>query len=75
MTMTYAQEQRQRMIDFLLHEYGTLNRGALVDYFGISMPQASRDIQDYLQRAPGNAVYDATAKKYLRGANFKRIYA
>lgn len=72
--MTYAQEQRQRMIDFLLAQYGTLNRGALVDYFGISMPQASRDVQDYIKRAPGNAIYDGTARCYIRGTQFKRLY-
>lgn len=51
---------RWRFIDFLLDHYGTLNRSALVDYFGISLPQATHDIQGYLRHAPGNAEYSMT---------------
>ena len=46
--MTYAVEQRLRFIDFLLHQYGVLNRSAIMDYFGISQPCATRDIQEYI---------------------------
>lgn len=70
----YALEQRLRMIDFLLVHYGTLNRIALEDYFGVSTVAASRDIQEYLHMAPGNAVYDHRAKLYRRGAAFVRHY-
>ena len=73
--MTYAVEQRLRFIDFLLCQYGTLNRSAGMDYFGISSPQASRDIQDYILMAPDNIVYDKNAKMYLRGVNFNRVWA
>jgi hypothetical protein len=72
--ITYAVEQRLRFIDFLLYQYGVLNRSASMEYFGISSPQASRDIQDYIAMAPGNIAYDKTAKAYLRGAKFKRLY-
>ena len=47
----FALEQRLRFIDFLLDHYGRLNRGALVDYFGISVPQASIDIRTYQEHA------------------------
>lgn len=73
--ISYAVEQRLRFIDFLFYQYGVLNRSALMEYFGISQPQASRDIQDYIAMAPGNAVYDQGAKAYLREANFRRVYA
>lgn len=72
--MTYAQEQRLRFIDFLMHQYGNINRSAIMDYFGISQPCATRDIQEYIALAPENIVYDKNAKTYVRGANFKRIY-
>jgi transcriptional regulator with XRE-family HTH domain len=72
--ITYAVELRLRFIDFLLHQYGTLNRSAGMDYFGISSPQASRDIHDYIALAPENIVYDTTAKTYIRGANFARVW-
>lgn len=70
----YAVEQRLRFIDFLLHQYGVLNRIAIMDYFGISMPCATRDIQLYIKKAPDNIVYDNKAKTYIRGANFKRVW-
>jgi hypothetical protein len=70
----WAIVQRLRFIDFLLAQYGTLNRGALMDYFGISTPQASADIKAYLQFAPGNAVYDRAAKTYRRTEEFKRVW-
>ncbi|MCK4620700.1 MAG: hypothetical protein KAT62_00655 [Desulfuromonadales bacterium] len=74
-TFTYAVEQRLRFIDFLLHQYGTLNRSAMVDFFGISEPCATRDIQKYIELVPANAVYDKTAKTYVRGADFRRVWA
>lgn len=72
---TYAVEQRLRFIDFLLHQYGTLNRSAIMDYFGVSEPCSSRDIQQYIELAPANMVYDKQAKTYVRGAKFKRVWA
>lgn len=73
-TFTYAVEQRLRFIDFLLHQYGTLNRSAVMDFFGVSEPCASRDIGQYIELAPGNIIYDKTAKMYVRGAQFKRVW-
>lgn len=72
--MKYAVEQRLRLIDFLLAQYGTVNRSAVMDFFGVSMPQASSDIQSYLSRAPGNAAYCMTRKTYVRSATFKRVW-
>jgi hypothetical protein len=72
--MPYAKGQRMRMIDFLLAQYGTINRAALMDFFGISMPQASDDFATYNQLAPRNMAYDASAKTWRRTDNFKRLY-
>ena len=69
-----GQLKRLRLIDFLLHHYGTLNRQALMDYFSISMPQASLDIRAYLSMAPLNAVYDKSAKTYRRSSGFERVW-
>jgi len=71
----YAVEQRLRFIDFLIAHYGTLRREALIDYFGISMPQASNDIGRYVELAPSNLVYDMHAKWYRRGNDFKRVWS
>lgn len=73
--LRYAIEQRLRFIDFLLAEYGHINRSALMDYFGISAPQATNDINDYRDLAPGNLVYDLPGKTYRRAAGFQRVWA
>lgn len=70
----YAIEQRLRLIDFLLAQYGTFNRSALCDYFGISEQQASLDVRSYMAMAPGNMSYDISGKTYRRSENFNRIY-
>lgn len=72
---SYAVEQRLRLIDFLVHQYGHVNRSAIMDYYGVSMPQASDDLKTYMATAPDNLVYDGSAKTYRRGPNFQRSYA
>lgn len=72
--MKYAIEQRLRFIDFLLHQYGEINRSAIMDYFGVSLPQAACDIAEYKKVAPDNITYDASAKKYLRTKRFERVW-
>lgn len=72
--MPYAKAQRMRMVDFLLAHYGTLNREALCDFFGISIPQASLDIADYKALAPKNIAYSASEKTYRRTDHFVRLY-
>jgi hypothetical protein len=42
----------------------------LVNYFSISVPQASLDFARYRELAPTNAVYDVVQKAYLPGPNF-----
>ena len=72
--MKYAVEQRIRFIDFLLHQYGNVNRSALVDWFGISVPQATKDIKDYLKIAPDNMRYSVNLKCYLKNPEFVRVW-
>lgn len=72
--MNAAREQRLRFIDLMLAAYGTLNRATLMDFFGISTAQASLDIQAYTARAPGNLVYDLSARAYRRTFNFARVW-
>jgi hypothetical protein len=74
MGIKYAVEQRLRFIDFLVSHYGTINREALTDYYGISLPQASDDIAEYKKMAPNNIMYDNTKKTYVRGALFARVW-
>lgn len=69
-----AQLLRLRFIDFLLDHYGTMNRSAVMDYFGLSMPQASLDIRAYIEQAPDNIDYDLSTKCYRRTAIFTRKF-
>ena len=71
---TYAIEQRLRLVDFLLAQYGEVNRSALTDYFGISVPQASKDLGVYHHIAPNNTRYDLSRKTYVRTDAFERVY-
>lgn len=70
----YAVVQRIRLIDFLIGHYGSINRSALMDYFGISMPQASADLATYQQIAPLNIVYDKSQKTYCKTEAFARLF-
>jgi len=73
--LTYAVEQRLRFIDFLLAQYGQINRSALMDYFGISLPQATLDLKHYQNHAGcGQMRYDTAAKAYVRDAGFERCW-
>jgi hypothetical protein len=71
---TYAVEQRLRLIDFLLAQYGQINRAALTDFFGISDTQASLDIKEYMALAPANLAYQVNAKAYKRTDKFTRVF-
>ncbi len=67
-------ERRLEFIDFRLYWEGHVNRSDLVDYFGVSVPQASADLSYYQETAKGNAVYDKTAKTYVAGPRFKPVF-
>ena len=57
-------DRRQWFIGDQLDRLGYLNRADLVAAFGISVPQASTDIQAWLAANPGAAVYNSSAKRY-----------
>ena len=70
----WGQERRLEFIDFRLRWEGRLNRGDLMAFFGISVPQASLDIAKYLELAPENAAYDRSGKVYMPTESFRPIY-
>jgi len=74
MKIKYAIEQRLRFIDFLVDYYGHVNRSALTDYFGISVPQATTDFKAYMKLAPDNMRYSVTDKTYRKNPEFKRVW-
>lgn len=70
----WSTERRLEFIEFRLYWEGRINRSDLVDFFGISVPQASIDLTQYQGAAQGNIVYDKTVKAYVAAARFKPIY-
>ena len=72
--MNYAVKQRLRLIDFLLKHHGTVGRAELTDFFGISEPQATRDIKEYSKFAPRNALYNKHNRQWVRADTFKSAF-
>lgn len=68
--MRWGVEQRLEFIEFRLFWEGSLNRADIVDYFGVSVPQASKDLTLYQERAPGNIRYDKRNKRYVAAEKF-----
>ncbi|OUM02967.1 helix-turn-helix transcriptional regulator [Variovorax sp. JS1663] len=73
-SLRWSQDRRLEFLDFRLRWEGRINRSDLTSFFGISVPQATLDIREYLERAPGNAAYDAKTRGYLVGSAFKPLY-
>lgn len=72
--LTYAVEQRLRLVDFLLAQYGHVKRAALMDYFGIGEATATRDFGAYHEIAPGNMALNPSDKTYYRTNAFARVW-
>ena len=66
----WGAEQRLEFIELRAFWEGGVNRGDLRDQFGISAPQASGDLAAYMTLAPGNLVYDLSAKRYVASPGF-----
>ena len=73
-TGRWSQHRRLEFIDFRLRWDGRLNRADLMDFFGISVPQASLDIARYGELAPENMHYDRSARVYLAAPSFHAVY-
>ena len=63
-------ERRLEFIEFRLFWEGGVNRSDIVDEFGVSVPQASKDLSLYQEHAPRNIEYDRSQKRYFASANF-----
>lgn len=72
--LPWGVERRLEFIEFRLFWEGGVNRSDLIGMFGVSVPQASKDLTLYQERAPDNAVYDKRAKRYVAGPAFTPIF-
>lgn len=68
--LRWGVEQRLEFIEFRLFWEGRVNRSDLMEQFGLSVNQASSDLNRYLALAPDNMAYDKSVRTYLRGPAF-----
>ena len=57
-------KHRQEWIAETIHIFGFINREHIEKKFGISTPQASIDIQRFIDANPGALTYNRSAKRY-----------
>ncbi|MGP0106263.1 WYL domain-containing protein [Rhodoblastus sp.] len=69
-TLKWGVGRRLEFIEFRLFWESSINRADLVEAFGVSVPQASKDLTLYQERAPGNMEYDTRAKRYVAAEKF-----
>jgi len=63
----WSVERRLALVTARLQWEGRVNRGDLVQRFGISPNQASADLKRFAALFPGSLVYDSKAKTYRAG--------
>lgn len=71
MGLKWGVERRLEFIEFRLFWEGGVNRSDIIDMFDVSVPQASKDLTLYQERAPRNAIYDKSAKRYVASEHFE----
>ncbi|CAL8975570.1 MAG: WYL domain-containing protein [Rhizobiaceae bacterium] len=68
--LKWGVERRLEFIEFRLFWEGGVNRSDIIEMFDVSVPQASKDLTLYQERAPQNAIYDKSAKRYVASDKF-----
>lgn len=63
--MKWFFQQRLLWIEETLRVFGYINREHIMKKFGVSMPQASADLQAFQRLYPDAMVYDKNAKRYV----------
>jgi hypothetical protein len=62
----WFENQRVAWIAEMLHVYGFINREHMMRKFGISQPQASKDLRSYQMKSSGGMFYNPSSKRYER---------
>lgn len=70
----WSVERRYEFMEFRVYWQGNINRSDLMEAFGISVQQASKDFANYIDGRKSNLTYDKSLRTYLRGKNFKPRY-
>ena len=63
--MRWFEHHRQEWIAETLRVFGFIQRQHLMRKFGLSMPQASADLQKFQRDYPGAIEYDKSSKRYI----------
>jgi predicted DNA-binding transcriptional regulator YafY len=69
--LRWGVERRLEFIEFCLFWEGGVNRSDLTGYFGVSVPQASKDLSQYQALAPENVAYNRSEKRYVATPDFR----
>lgn len=69
--MKMSIRRRFEFIEFQLTWEGAVGRRKLQDQFGISMQQATNDLNAYIDACPNNMLYDPRRKAYVPGPKFR----
>ena len=72
--LKWGVERRLEFIEFRLFWEGGVNRADIIEMFDVSVPQASKDLTLYQERAPKNAIYDKSAKRYVASDQFQPCF-
>ncbi|MEE9929640.1 helix-turn-helix transcriptional regulator [Microvirgula aerodenitrificans] len=72
--LTQPQRDRLAFVELRVRFIGDIRRQDLVSRFGIQSAAATRDLAVYKELAPGNIDYDAKAKCYVLGVDFKPLF-
>lgn len=72
--LRWGVEQRLEFIEFQLFWEGGVNRADIRAYFGVSVPQASKDLSQYQELAPDNIRYDRSEKRYFATGSFEPLF-
>jgi hypothetical protein len=69
-SISWSVRRRFEFMEFRIFWEEKLNRKDLMEFFEISVPQASADLSRYQEQAPGNIAYDKKAKCYVATPEF-----
>lgn len=70
-TTRWSQRQRYGFLEQRLYWEGAISRPDLMQRFGISAPQASDDVANYMELAPGNVEFDRSRKVFVATSRFE----
>lgn len=62
--MNWFTNQRQSWIMEVVHIYGFINREHIIKKFNVSIPQASKDLNDFVKDNANLLDYNKSSKRY-----------